>query len=82
MAHCHLLCLAQRAILVHQNSYEISAIGLMTIAIGTAAAIKTENGLIPLLALVLGSIIGEWIDSQSPHASRQGLVSVLHRNSL
>jgi uncharacterized membrane protein YqgA involved in biofilm formation len=40
----------------------ISAIGLMTIAIGTAAAIKTENALIPLLALVLGSIIGEWID--------------------
>jgi uncharacterized membrane protein YqgA involved in biofilm formation len=28
----------------------ISAIGLMTIAIGTAAAIKTENALIPLLA--------------------------------
>jgi uncharacterized protein len=40
----------------------ISAIGLITIAIGTAAAIKTENALIPLLALVLGSLVGEGID--------------------
>jgi uncharacterized membrane protein YqgA involved in biofilm formation len=40
----------------------ISAIGLMTITLGVAAAIKTENALIPLLALVLGAIIGELID--------------------
>jgi uncharacterized membrane protein YqgA involved in biofilm formation len=40
----------------------ISAIGLVTIGIGTAAAIKTENALIPLLALVLGSLVGEGID--------------------
>src|SRR5258708_15395793 len=40
----------------------ISAIGLITLAIGTASAIKTENALIPLLALVIGSVIGEGID--------------------
>ncbi|MBO0778895.1 MAG: DUF554 domain-containing protein [Ktedonobacteraceae bacterium] len=40
----------------------ISGIGLITIAIGTASAIKTENALIPLLALVIGSVIGEIID--------------------
>ncbi len=40
----------------------ISGIGLITISLGVAAAIKTENALIPLLALVLGSIVGELID--------------------
>jgi uncharacterized protein len=40
----------------------ISALGLITISLGVAAAIKTENALIPLLALVLGAIIGELID--------------------
>ncbi|MBE3561598.1 MAG: DUF554 domain-containing protein, partial [Ktedonobacteraceae bacterium] len=35
---------------------------LITIALGAAAAIKTENALIPLLALVLGSVLGELID--------------------
>jgi hypothetical protein len=40
----------------------ISAIGLMTLALGTASALKTENALIPLLALVIGSVIGELID--------------------
>lgn len=40
----------------------ISAIGLMTIVLGVSAAIQTENALIPLLALVLGAIIGELID--------------------
>jgi uncharacterized membrane protein YqgA involved in biofilm formation len=40
----------------------ISALGLMTISLGIAAAIKTENALIPLLALVLGAIIGELMD--------------------
>jgi len=40
----------------------ISALGLMTLMLGTAAAIKTANALIPLLALVLGAVLGEWID--------------------
>ena len=40
----------------------ISAIGLITISLGVTAAIKTENALIPLLALVLGSVMGELID--------------------
>lgn len=40
----------------------ISAIGLMTIVIGISSAIKTANALIPLLALVIGAIIGEAID--------------------
>lgn len=40
----------------------ISAIGLMTIVIGISSAIKTENPLIPLLALVIGGVIGEAIN--------------------
>ncbi len=40
----------------------ISAIGLITITLGAGAAIKTANALIPLLALVLGAIIGELLD--------------------
>lgn len=40
----------------------ISALGLITIVIGVSSAIKTENLLIPLLSLVIGSIIGEMID--------------------
>jgi uncharacterized membrane protein YqgA involved in biofilm formation len=40
----------------------ISGIGLITLALGTAAAIKTQNAIIPLLAIVLGSVIGELIN--------------------
>ena len=40
----------------------IAALGLITIVLGVSEAIKTENPLIPLLALVIGSIIGELID--------------------
>ncbi len=40
----------------------VAAIGLMTIVIGVSSALKTENALIPLLSLVLGSIIGEAIN--------------------
>lgn len=40
----------------------IAAIGLMTVVLGVSAAIQTENALIPLVALVLGAIIGELID--------------------
>ncbi len=40
----------------------IAALGLITISLGVAAAIKTENALILLLALALGAIIGELID--------------------
>jgi len=40
----------------------ISAIGLITLVIGISSAIKTENALIPLLALVSGAVIGELID--------------------
>ena len=40
----------------------ISAIGLMTLVIGISSAIKTENPLIPLLALVVGAVLGELID--------------------
>lgn len=37
----------------------IVAIGLMTIVIGMSSALKTENALIPLLALVIGVVVGE-----------------------
>ncbi len=37
----------------------IAAIGLITIVLGVSSAIRTENALIPLVALVLGSILGE-----------------------
>lgn len=40
----------------------ISAIGLMTLTIGISSAIKTENALIPLLSLVIGGGIGEFVD--------------------
>lgn len=40
----------------------VAGLGLITFALGTASAIKTENALIPLLALVIGSVIGELID--------------------
>lgn len=40
----------------------ISSIGLISLVIGISSAISTENALIPLLALVLGSVIGEIID--------------------
>ncbi|HLG74785.1 MAG TPA: DUF554 domain-containing protein [Ktedonobacteraceae bacterium] len=40
----------------------LAAIGLMTILIGISSAIKTENLLIPLLSLVIGSVIGELIN--------------------
>lgn len=40
----------------------VSAIGLMTIVLGVSSAIHTENALIPLVALVLGAIIGELLD--------------------
>ena len=40
----------------------IAALGLITIVLGVSEAIKTENPLIPLLALVIGSVIGELID--------------------
>lgn len=40
----------------------IACLGLITIVLGVSAAIQTENALIPLVALVLGAIIGELID--------------------
>jgi uncharacterized protein len=40
----------------------ISAIGLVTIVLGVSSAIMTANPLIPLLALVVGSVIGEVIN--------------------
>jgi hypothetical protein len=40
----------------------IAGLGLITIVLGVSNAIKTENALIPLLALVIGSVIGELID--------------------
>jgi uncharacterized protein len=40
----------------------VAALGLITIVLGVSEAIKTENPLIPLLALVIGSVIGELID--------------------
>lgn len=44
------------------KSIVIAGIGLITVVIGVSGAIKTENTLIPLLALVIGSLLGEWID--------------------
>ncbi|HEX4206682.1 MAG TPA: DUF554 domain-containing protein [Ktedonobacteraceae bacterium] len=43
----------------------IAGLGLITIVLGVSNAIKTENALIPLLALVIGSVIGELIDIDS-----------------
>jgi uncharacterized membrane protein YqgA involved in biofilm formation len=40
----------------------IASIGLITIVIGISAGLSTENTLIPLMALVIGSVIGELID--------------------
>ncbi len=40
----------------------VAAIGLITIVLGVSQAIKTENPLIPLLALVIGAVIGEFMD--------------------
>lgn len=40
----------------------VTAIGLMTIVLGVSEAIKTENPLLPLLALVIGSVMGELVD--------------------
>ncbi len=40
----------------------LASIGLMTLVIGVTSAIKTENLLIPLLSLVIGSVIGESIN--------------------
>jgi uncharacterized membrane protein YqgA involved in biofilm formation len=40
----------------------ITGIGLMTIVIGVSSGLKTANALIPLLALVIGSVIGELIN--------------------
>lgn len=40
----------------------IASIGLITIVIGISSGLSTENTLIPLLALVIGSVIGELID--------------------
>ena len=40
----------------------IAALGLMTVVLGVSQAIKTANPLIPLLALVIGSIIGELVN--------------------
>ena len=40
----------------------IASIGLITLVIGMSSALKTANALIPLLALVIGGIIGELIN--------------------
>ncbi|GHO64917.1 hypothetical protein KSC_038090 [Ktedonobacter sp. SOSP1-52] len=40
----------------------IIVIGIMTIVIGMSSALKTENALIPLLALVIGVVVGELLN--------------------
>jgi len=40
----------------------IASIGLLTLVIGMSSALKTANALIPLLALVIGGIVGELIN--------------------
>ncbi|GCE26613.1 hypothetical protein KDA_20970 [Dictyobacter alpinus] len=40
----------------------IAAIGLITVVMGISSGIATKNALIPLLALVIGSVIGELIN--------------------
>ncbi|GER87937.1 hypothetical protein KDW_20990 [Dictyobacter vulcani] len=40
----------------------IAAIGLITVVMGISSGISTKNALIPLLALVIGSVIGELIN--------------------
>lgn len=40
----------------------MNGIGLVTLSIGMSFAIKSENILIVVLSIVLGGIVGEWID--------------------
>lgn len=40
----------------------VTAIGLMTLVIGVSPALRTANPLIPLLALVVGAVIGELLN--------------------
>ncbi|GCE18826.1 DUF554 domain-containing protein [Dictyobacter kobayashii] len=40
----------------------IASIGLITVVMGISSGISTKNALIPLLAVVIGSVIGELID--------------------
>lgn len=44
------------------KSIVISTLGLMTVVLGVSSAIRTENALIPLLALVVGAILGELLN--------------------
>lgn len=40
----------------------ISALGLLTMALGMMFALKSENIMVVVFSLVLGAILGEWID--------------------
>lgn len=44
------------------KSIVVVVLGLMTIVLGASAALQTENALIPLVALVIGALVGELID--------------------
>lgn len=44
------------------SSLIMSALGLFTLAIGMMFAAKSENIMVVVFSLVLGSILGEWID--------------------
>ncbi|MEG0153676.1 MAG: DUF554 family protein, partial [Cellulosilyticaceae bacterium] len=40
----------------------MSGLGLVTLVIGLSFALQSENMLIVIVSLVIGALIGEWID--------------------
>lgn len=55
------------------------SLGVFTLLIGIQLFLKTENATIPLLSLLFGVIIGEWLDIDS---RLQGLSSFLEKHLL
>lgn len=55
------------------------SLGVFTLLIGIQLFLKTENATIPLLSLLVGVIIGEWLDIDS---RLQGLSSFLEKRLL
>ena len=40
----------------------LDAIGLLTLGVGVAGFLQTENAVFPVVALVIGTLLGEWVD--------------------
>lgn len=52
----------KRGISERYSNVIMSALGLLTVAIGTMFAIESKNIMVVVFSLVIGSILGEWID--------------------